>query len=277
MSSGGGSSGATTTSTIQHADPWSGQQPYLRDVFREAQRLYFGSDPQSLKGDLVPDPGAAPQYYPGATVTPLAAETEQALALQAQRALGGSPLLSAAEDETAKTLSGSYLSAGNPYFSGVVQSIDDALRPQIDARFIGSGRYGSPVHAETAARALAGAVAPFAFRNYADERGNMQRAATAAPGLSQAGYADIAALGDVGARREAQTQAELTDEVNRWNFDQNRDAARLAQYLQMIQGNFGGTTATTQTVDAAQVPSAPTWLQAFQGLLGGSRGLLGIF
>ncbi len=275
MSSGGGSSGATTTSTIQRADPWSGQQPYLRDVFREAQRLYFGPNPQYLNGAQIPDPGAAPQYYPGGTVTPLAAETEQALALQVQRALGGSPLLSAAEDETAKTLSGSYLSAGNPYFSGVVQSIDDALRPQLDARFIGSGRYGSPVQAETTAKALADAVAPYAFRNYADERANMQRAAAAAPGLSQADYADIAALGDVGARREAQGQGELADEVNRWNFEQNRDAARLAQYLQMIQGNFGGTTATTQTVQAAKQPDAPAWLQAFQGLLGGSRGLLG--
>lgn len=277
MSSGGGSSGATTTSTIQRADPWSGQQPYLSDVFREAQRLYFGANPQYLNGAPIPDPNAAPQYYPGSTVVPTAAESEQALALQAQRALGGSPLLSAAEDETAKTLSGSYLSAGNPYFTGVVQSIDDALRPQLDARFIGSGRYGSPVHAETTAKALADAVAPFAFQNYADERANMQRAAAAAPGLSQADYADIAALGDVGARREAQSQAELTDQVNRWSFDQNSDAARLAQYLQMIQGNFGGTTATTQTVQAAQQPSAPTWLQAFQGLLGGSRGLLGIF
>ena len=276
MSSGGGSSGATTTSTIQSADPWSGQVPHLRNVFREAERLYFGPNPQTLDGQLVPDPEASPRYFPGSTVTPFAPETEQALALQTQRALGGSPLLSAAEDETAKTLSGSYLSAGNPYLSGLVESLDSAIRPRVDSRFIGAGRYGSPVHAETSARALADAVAPFAFKSYADERANMQRATALAPGLSQAGYADIEALADVGGRREAQSQAELADMVNRWNFDQNRDAARLAQYLQMIQGNFGGTTSTTQTVQAAESPGGPEWLQAFRGLLGNSGGLLSL-
>jgi hypothetical protein len=271
MSSGGG--GTTSTSSVQNASPWSAQQPYLRDVFREAQRLYFGANPQTVNGMQFPDPNAGPQYFPGSTVAPLAPETGQALQLETQRALAGSPLLTAAQDETSKTLAGTYLSAGNPYLSQLVQGLDNTIRPQVDSRFIGSGRYGSPAYAAATASALANAVAPYAFQNYSTERANMERAATAAPDLANQDYTNIAALADVGAQRQAQSQGQLTDQVNRWNFNQNADAARLAQYLQMIQGNYGGTTTSSQNV--AQQPSGPTWLSAFSGLLGGSRGLLG--
>ena len=33
----GSSGGSSTTTTVQKADPWSGQQPYLRDVFSQAK------------------------------------------------------------------------------------------------------------------------------------------------------------------------------------------------------------------------------------------------
>jgi hypothetical protein len=275
MSSGGGGGGTTTTNTIQNAEPWGPQQPYLHDVFREAQRLYFGANPQTVNGAQIPGAGAAPQYYPGSTIVPPAPETQQALQLQTGRALAGSPLLTAAQAETGKTLSGDYLSSGNPYFGQVAQSIGDTVRPQVDARFVASGRYGSPAYAETTARTLANAIAPYAFQNYAGERGNMQRAAGEAGALSQADYADIAALSGVGARRESQSQAQLQDEVNRWNFNQNRDAARLAQYLAMIQGNFGGTTTGSQVTQARKDSGMLDFASLFQGLLGG-KGLLGL-
>ena len=50
---GGGSSGSTTT--VQKADPWSGQQPFLTYGFEEAQDR-FESD--------------QPQFFPGGTISP---------------------------------------------------------------------------------------------------------------------------------------------------------------------------------------------------------------
>jgi hypothetical protein len=276
MSSGSGGGGTTTTNTIQRSDPWSGQVPYLQDAFSEARRLYYGTNPQTVNGMQIPDPNATPQYFPGSTVAPLSPETEQALQLQTGRALAGSPAVDAAQAEAQRTLSGDYLAAGNPYLSQVAQSVGDAVRPQVDSRFVASGRYGSPGYAEATARALADAIAPYAFQNYTAERTNMERTASDAPALAQADYTDISALGDVGARRQAQAQALLQDEVNRWNFNQNRDAARLAQYLAMIQGNYGNTTNTSQTVDAQRSDSAATLASLFQGLLGGGKGLLGL-
>lgn len=66
----GGGGGTQTT------EPWSGQSPYLTDVFRQAQNVYR-QGPQ--------------QYYPGSGVAPFSPQTQQAFDLTTQRALGGSP------------------------------------------------------------------------------------------------------------------------------------------------------------------------------------------
>jgi hypothetical protein len=52
---GGGGGGSQNTQTIQKADPWSGQQPYLTYGFEEAQKR-FESD--------------QPSFYPGNTISP---------------------------------------------------------------------------------------------------------------------------------------------------------------------------------------------------------------
>ena len=50
MSKGGG--GGTTTQ-VQKADPWAGQQPYLTDVYRQAQQQYQAGFPQTRSEHLV--------------------------------------------------------------------------------------------------------------------------------------------------------------------------------------------------------------------------------
>ena len=76
MGSGGG--GDQTTRT----EPWSGQQPYLRDIFGQAQQIY-GQGPQ--------------QFFPGQTVAPFSPQQQLAMDLTTQQALGGDPLLGGAQ------------------------------------------------------------------------------------------------------------------------------------------------------------------------------------
>lgn len=57
MSGGGGGN----TTTVQKADPWSGQQPYLQDLYAQYQNLYKNT---------------APQYFPESTVAGLSPYTE---------------------------------------------------------------------------------------------------------------------------------------------------------------------------------------------------------
>ena len=91
---GGKGGGGGSTTTVQKADPWEGQQPYLvggvgvagdpiYGTFFEANRLY-GS------GQL------APEYYPGQTVANQSPWTQQALQMQADRALNGSGVINSA-------------------------------------------------------------------------------------------------------------------------------------------------------------------------------------
>lgn len=67
--------GGSQTST-QKSEPWSGQQPYLKDLFREGQGLYR-QGPQ--------------EFYPGTTVAPFAPQQQQAMDMITNRALSGSP------------------------------------------------------------------------------------------------------------------------------------------------------------------------------------------
>ena len=108
MSKGGGGG----TNTVQKADPWAGQQPYLTNLYSEAQRLY--------------DQGPM-QYYPGRTIaepseTQLLGENLMArTAMGGQSSIAGS-LLPAIQNQ----LLGPSNVADNPYLAAAAES---AIRP----------------------------------------------------------------------------------------------------------------------------------------------------
>ncbi len=242
-----------TQTTIQKSEPWAQQIPYLvgdpkkgiPGLFPEANRLY-----QS----------AGPLYYPGQTVADMSPERAAALAAQAARAQGGSPLMAASAAELGKTLGGAYLNA-NPYLQsaidaasrGVTRNYQDAVAPGIDSAFSLAGRYGSGAHVaahDAAEKNLAAQLGDVAgnlgYQGYATERANMLNALNAVPAYAQADYGDIAQLADVGRQREALAQALIDDQIARWNFEQQMPADKLRQYAGLVQGNLGGTTSTTQ-------------------------------
>lgn len=221
----------TTTATT----PWSGQQPYLKTGFQQAQ--------QQLD---VPS-----EFYPESTVVPFSQQTEAGLQAQEQRALQGSPLTQAAQAETQRTLGGEYLGAENPYFSAMADRIEREVRPRIDTQFAGAGRSGfggtNVAHPEMMARTMADALAPLAWKNYAAERGNMQQAAQFAPGLAREDYFDLGQLGQVGAQREGLAGRELSEDIDRWNFSQYEPRDRLSTYMALIKGGVpGGQTTQAQ-------------------------------
>jgi hypothetical protein len=242
-----------TQTTVQKSEPWSQQIPYLlgdpkkgiAGIFPEANRLY-----QS--------PG--PLYFPGQTVAGFSPEREAALQAQAERARTGSPLTAAGAAEIGRTLGGGYLN-GNPHLQnaidaasrGATRNYRSAVAPGIDSAFSRAGRYGSGAHVsahDAAQQNLAAQLGDIAgslgYQTYAAERANMLNALNAAPAYAQQDYADIARLDAVGRAREAMAQALINDQVARWNFEQQTPADKLRQYAALVQGNFGGTVATTQ-------------------------------
>ena len=272
---GGGSSGTQQTTATQTAEPWSGQQPYLTDVFQQAQNQYQSDQPA---------------YYPGSTVTPFAPQQEAALQAGEQRALYGSPLNFAAQNQAMQTLGGDYLTEGNPYMGALTESLSNRIRPQVDSAFAGANRGGSAGHAEAFSRGLADAVAPHMFGSYEAERARQMGAMQAAPGLAANDYFDIQQLGNIGAQRQGMQQQILGDDINRYNFAQNINQAKLVDYAGLISGNYGGQVQSTQAQPlysnglanafggaasgAAAGMTLGPWGAVAGGVLGGLGGLL---
>lgn len=241
LEGGGGSGGGGTSTTQQGIDPML--KPYIETGLNEATRLYQTQTPQYFQG----------QTY----VSPSSATTAALNAAQA-RATQGNPLLPAAQQQQQDVISGKYL-APNPYLNQAMagasqaaqQNYFDAItKAQSDASK--SGRYGSNVSADiqnraatTMANTLANKYGDLAYSNYAAERGMQNAAATAAPSLAGADYADIQQLANVGQTQEQYQQQALQDQINRFNFQQNLPQNQLNQYLSQVYGAPAGTTSTT--------------------------------
>lgn len=242
MSGGGGSQGTSTTT--EKADPWSGIQPFLTDLYGRGQTQ--SNIPQ--------------QYYPDSTVTGFAPETEAGLGFMTERALNGSPLLGAAQNESMKTLGGDYLAQGNPYLSGVADNLWAQVRPRVDSAF-SRGGLGSPGEQYAMTDAFTNALAPYGFNSYEAERGRMMGAMSGAPGLANADYTDAQQLLGVGAQREDLQGRIIQDSLNRYNFGQAEPRNSLNWYAGLLQNPGGGTSTSTTT---GQQPGGNTAL----GLLG---------
>ena len=298
-----GSSGGSTTTTVQKADPWSGQQPYLKDVFSQASHLYHS-------GALSPD------FYPGQTVADQSPWSLQAIQMQADRALAGSASVQAAQSAVDGIVSGQALAgtglgvleglasrdvnaensglaalegmaqARNPWLDTLYADASREALSVLDGSFSRAGRYGSGAHAAAQADAVTGLAADMYGAAYQQQ---MQAAAQAASaynaglgqqisaaqaagqlygqGLSQQvqaagmakllagqGYEDAAALAEAGAAQESYAQQLLNSQIDRWNYDQQKELSALNAYNQLIQGNYGSTTTTTGKQESASSP-----------------------
>ncbi|MGB1877365.1 MAG: hypothetical protein ACPHGY_10705 [Rhodospirillaceae bacterium] len=277
MSIGGSSPKPQYVTQTTNTAPWDKQQPYLEEAFQEAQTLY--------NSDI-------PQYYEGATVAPLSTQTQTALDLTQKRAELGSPLVDQAQDQLLATMRGDYLNS-NPYLqsaidaasSGLVRNYQEAIRPGIDSSFERAGRYGSNAYQtmqdqaqDTLAKNLGNISSQLSYGDYSRERNLQDQAMRLAPSLSQADYNDAAQLARVGSIYDAQSQAELAADIDRFNFEQTKPYNKLGQYLAMVQGGYGGTQNTSTpyfTNRGANVLSGALGGLGAAGALGGGMGDFG--
>jgi hypothetical protein len=230
MSGGGGNSGGTQT-TVQKSDPWAGQQPYLSEIYGKADVLE----------------NTPMKFFPGQTFANFSPETQQALQMQTQRAQQGSPLTSAAQGELTKTLSGDYLSQGNPHFGAMMGRIGNQVNAQMGSRFAGAGRLGSGAHANATASALADAGSQLAYQDYGAERDNMMKGMLFAPQLAQQDYFDAAKLAEVGGVKEDLAQQKINEQMARHQFTQQEPWQRLNMFNNVVQGNVGSQSESTTT------------------------------
>jgi len=262
----GGSSGGGNTTTVQQADPWVGQQPYLKYGFTQAQDQY--------KNHM-------PQYYPENTVTDLSPTTQTSMGLQTKRALMGNPVQNAANTQLQSTIKGDYLNS-NPYLdsmfnkgaNSLATAYNDTVRGNT-AGFTAGGRLGSGMQAfynnraqETLASGLGNLATETYGNNYAQERKNQLGAIDQGMPYVNQDYTDLSKLSDVGAARDTHNQAVRDASIDRWNFNQNIGMNRLAQYMGLVQGNYG-----SDVMKSTNTPRANTTMNDAGGLAALGAGL----
>ena len=238
------SKGGTKTVQTQSSVP-EFIQPFYERGLTEAQRLYE-------------EPG--PTYFPGSAVAGMAPETQTALSMARNRALAGSPLRAQAQKYTQDVLGGEFLGA-NPYFQAMYDPAARQVTDTVTSQFARSGRLGSGAHADVLSRNLGDLAGRLSYDNYTQERARQDAAAQLAPAMGELDYRDIERLRQVGGAREAQAQAELQDQINRYQFQEGRPQQKLADYLTAVRGGTFGSTQTT-----------PVFRNRGAGFLGGALG-----
>ena len=240
---GGGSSNPTINTTTTSSAPWDAQQPHLQNIFSGAEDAYNS---------------ASPSYYPESTVVGFSPQTEGALAGIEGRALAGSDLQNAGQQQALSTVQGDYLNA-NPFLTGaynaasapVMEQWQNQIAPGIDASFSGAGRMGSGLYAQarnqsenTLGRSLTDMSSKMAYANYAAERQNQLNMAGQSGAMAQQDYGDLNKLMAVGGAREGLEQAQLGDRISRYNFEQNLPWDQLARYSGLVSGGYGSEQST---------------------------------
>jgi len=246
---GGGDTGGSSSTTVQKADPWIGQQPYLQYGFAEAQNQYANQ---------------VPQYYPGQITAPLDPLSE----LGQAHVVSQTPQMEQFSNLTASS-NAFNMNQGrdpqtNPYLQSAIQAaLDPMVRDFNDAGGtmsqirseaitndqLGGSRQGiaEGLAADRLQRNMLGTAAQMANQGYQGAQDAATRSIALAPQTQSMMTTPGATLDAVGAQRQAYEQQLINDAVQEWNFQQNLPSAMLSQFMNLIQGNWGGTSTATST------------------------------
>lgn len=249
------SSGGKTQTTTTDTSPWKGQQPYLLSGFQQAENL--SNRPKTMYGG---------QLTAGKTAADTNAENY--LSQYAGTLAGQS-------DNNLNAMNwafGQNLDVGNnPYVQGqmaantnrLYQDFNDKTVPAIRSQFGQSGQIGGSrqgiaegLAAQGVARASADSNANILGNAYQNALGTFNNALSNVSQVQQAGVMPGTLNSLVGESKRGFQQDAIDEQVARHNFSQNEADARLAQYMSLISGNFGGTTQATQPKQGGRLQSA---------------------
>jgi hypothetical protein len=201
----------------------------------------------------------SPAYYPGSTVANQSPMTQAANQGITARAINGSPTNAAASGYLQNVLGPNFAMQQNANQGALNKSISDAVIPQVESQFSAGGRYGSPSMGAALTTSLADAIAPQMYGQYQANQQLQQGAAGMAPNQANQDWNDLGQLQQAGSAQDQYAQNQVNANVAHWNYNQNLDQNKLAQYMQLL--------------NSANVPTNSTTTQSQPG--GGIMGLLG--
>lgn len=261
MSKGGGG----TTQTIQKADPWAGQQPYLTDLYQQAQQLYQQGPQQFFPG----------RTYAEASPTVFQAEDLQRQAALAQAGLGlGSivpgfqqALMSPAQRFQDPMLQESLAASLRPIEETGSRLLQQARRGATQAGQLGGTRQA--ILESEVIKDITQKQADVASKMYGDVYGDVLRTQAATLGLAPSIMGTFTqpaqTLAQIGAAETARAQQPITEAMQRFAFEQQAPSQALQQYGNIVAGTILPGTVTS----TAPGPQGP-------GMVAGALGGAGI-
>lgn len=213
--------------------PWKGVQEYLKRHYARAEGTVFDEDNLNLyAGDRVAaESGATTDYRQGIEDITAA----------------GSPDLEGAQDYNRRVQSGEFLN-NNPFRAQAFNAdLDDMTRNfqqqvgQTYGGFEGAGRtsgylqqYQQKQNVRTYAQEQFKARDRFYLQDYQKERGYQDQAADRGMQLSQAEFNRLAPLGQIGQEKDAYSQKQLDDLVQKFEYYQRLPVERLSMMGQAL-------------------------------------------
>lgn len=221
--------GGGDTTSVQKSDPWEGQQPYLTDLYQQAQDFFQQGTPQLLQTQRVTRAGGESIEQGAGAARGIASS-----AAQGQQFLSGGDVLS---PETNPALQ-QYIDLANQATTrSFTEGVLPALRGQsVQAGNVGSSRAGiaQGLAAQGLGRQIAQQTAGLTSAAYGQGLDAMGRGLALAPQTATLQGAPGALLTQAG-----QNYA-LADQI-----PYNQQTIALQNYQNLIQGNPGGTTTIT--------------------------------
>lgn len=272
--------GGGGTTTVQKSDPWAGQQPYLSYTFAGATDAYnrFKNDPSSSVAGFTPmqqQAMGATQGIANGTNFGNASGVNNAAGGYVSNMLNGNTSANPASSAFANFANGSMMNS--PYQSAALDAANNAITrayqtataPQTASNFAASGRYGSGAYGQAVsqnqqdlATQLGNTDASLVNSMYQQNMGNMlagaqglanqQNAALSmSPNIVNSINGAASNLYNMGGNQQALQQSQL-----------NAPWQLLNNYSNLIQGQYGGQTSTTQ----------PYYTNQLAGGMGGALG-----
>jgi len=238
--------------TVTKTEPWEEQKPYLEQGFKKAGTLY---DKYQGKG---------PAYYGGPTLAGFSPLEQDAQRAVAGYAMGPRAAMqqAGAEQSLIQGLSGQVdRSAFDPLASALSQKVQSQLTgnilPGIRESLVRYQPGGSSRGDLVQNKAIANAVTSGMTMPLAEAYGNayntaQQRAVSSGqmyPDIMSAPLQMAGAVGGVGEQQRAMTQEQINRDMARDQYGKNAEQTALANYMNMVSGNYGGTQTQTAPSD----------------------------
>jgi len=238
--------------TVTKTEPWDEQKEYLKAGFGRAQDLY----------NLNP---MGPSYYGGSTMAGFDPAQQASQRMTMNYAMGGRPqaMQRGAEASLMQGLSGQIdPNAYNPMVSALGQKVQSQLQgnilPGIRESLVryqpGGSSRGDLVQNKAIANAVtSGMTMPMAemYTNaYNQAQNRALQSGQLYPSIMGAPLGMAEAVGGVGQARQDMTQQGINRAMMRDQYQKNAPQQALANYMNMIGGNYGGTTTQTSPSDS---------------------------